>query len=99
MNKRFEGKVALVMGCGSAGPGWGNGKAIAVSFAREGAKVFGCDINIKAAEETRSIIRTEGGQCEVMAADVSKTDQVKAVVQGCIDQWGRIDVLVNNVGV
>ena len=51
MSKRFEEKVALVTGCGAVGPGWGNGKATAVLFAREGARVFGCDINLQAAEE------------------------------------------------
>jgi NAD(P)-dependent dehydrogenase (short-subunit alcohol dehydrogenase family) len=56
MDKRLEGKVALVAGCGSSGPGWGNGKAISVLFARAGAKLFGCDIKREAAQETRSLI-------------------------------------------
>src|SRR5690242_12299662 len=99
MSSRFDGKVALVTGCGSSGPGWGNGKAISVLLARGGARVFGCDINLDAAEETRDIIRKEGGQCEVRVADVASTDQVRALVSACIENFGRIDVLVNNVGI
>jgi len=58
--KRLENRVAIVTGAGSSGPGWGNGKATAVTFAREGAKVLAVDINLKAAEETSEIIRGEG---------------------------------------
>jgi len=97
--QRFAGKIALVTGCGAAGPGWGNGKATAVLLARDGAKVFGCDIDLRAAEETRDLIRKEGAQCEVRVTDVGKTDQVKALVDDCIEHFGRIDVLVNNVGI
>jgi len=99
MTRRFDGKVALVTGCGSVGPGLGNGKAIAALLAREGAKVFGCDINLKAAQDTQGMIRKEGGQCEVSAVDVADPTQVQALVESCIRQYGRIDVLVNNVGV
>lgn len=98
MAKRLEGKVALVTGCGSSGPGWGNGKAIAALFAREGAKVFGCDLRLEAAEEARKIIAAEGGEIEVMRCDVSAPDQVDALVAACVDRFGRLDVLVNNVG-
>ena len=99
MSRRLEGKVALVTGCGSVGLGWGNGKAISVLFAREGAKLYGCDIKREAAEETRGIIRGEGNECEVMRVDVAKSDDLRAVVDACIARWGRIDVLVNNVGI
>ena len=58
---RLKGKVALVVGAGAIGPGWGNGKATAVAFAREGARVFCADINLAAAEETVGIIKGEGG--------------------------------------
>jgi NAD(P)-dependent dehydrogenase (short-subunit alcohol dehydrogenase family) len=98
MGRRLEGKVALVTGCGSAGPGWGIGKAIAVLFAREGASVFGCDINAVAAEATRSIIQREGGECEVCNADVTASDQVRVLVERCVERFGAVDVLVNNVG-
>lgn len=99
MSGKLEGKVAIVTGCGSAGPGWGNGKAIAALFAREGAGIMGCDIRLEAGEETRDLIREEGGECEMMAVDVSQSDQVKALADAAIDRFGRIDILVNNVGI
>lgn len=99
MANRLDGKVALVTGCGSVGPGWGIGKAISVLFAREGAKVFGCDIRLEAAEETQKIITEEGGTSAVMRCDVSSAAEVEAVVAQCVERYGRIDVLVNNVGI
>jgi NAD(P)-dependent dehydrogenase (short-subunit alcohol dehydrogenase family) len=95
---RLEGKVALVTGCGSSGPGWGNGKAIAVLLARQGATVFGVDLALEAAEVTRDLIRDEGGAAEVQAADVTDAAQVRAMVEACLARFGRIDILVNNVG-
>ncbi len=99
MADRLKGKVALVTGAGSIGPGWGNGKATAVLFAREGAKILAADINLKAAEETCAIIAKEGGVAVAHAADVSKSDQVKAMAEACMKRFGRIDVLHNNVGI
>lgn len=99
MAKRLENKVALIFGAGSVGPGWGNGKATAALFAREGAKVVGVDVNPAAAEETRSIIVGEGGSCDAEVADVTKSDQIYAVVERTMRRYGRIDVLHNNVGV
>jgi NAD(P)-dependent dehydrogenase (short-subunit alcohol dehydrogenase family) len=99
MSGRVQDKVVLVTGAGSVGPGWGNGKAAAVLYAREGAKVLAADLNQAAAEETAEIIRGEGGECAVAAVDVSKSDQVAGMVQACIDAYGRIDVLHNNVGI
>ena len=99
MGERLKGKVALVTGAGSIGPGWGNGKATAVLFAREGAKVFGVDLDQGAADETRGIIEAEGGVCATHAADVSKAESVAAMVDACMAAFGRIDVLVNNVGI
>lgn len=96
---RLAGKVALVAGCGSSGPGWGNGKAISVMFAREGAKIFGCDINREAAQETMDIIIGEGGECEVITTDVTSSEQVKSLMDACIERFGHLDVLVNNVGI
>ena len=61
MSNRLKDKVAIVTGAGSSGPGWGNGKATAVLFAREGAKVFALDINLSSAEETKKLIEKEGG--------------------------------------
>ena len=99
MGDRLEGKVALVSGAGSSGPGWGNGKATAVLFAREGARVLAADINLDAAVETKRIIEREGGICEAAAGDVSFAEDVAAVVDTCIAAFGRIDVLHNNVGI
>jgi NAD(P)-dependent dehydrogenase (short-subunit alcohol dehydrogenase family) len=95
---RLDGKVALVTGCGSSGPGWGNGKAIAVLLARQGATVFGVDLELEAAQATRDLIREEGGAAEVHAADVTDSAQVRQMVEACLASFGRIDILVNNVG-
>ncbi len=95
---RLDGKVALVAGCGTGGEGLGNGKAIAIMLARQGAKVYGCDINLEAAQLTRDMIRQEGGTAEVQACDVTSPAEVKAMVAACVVRFGRLDVLVNNVG-
>jgi NAD(P)-dependent dehydrogenase (short-subunit alcohol dehydrogenase family) len=99
MAGRLQDRVALITGAGSIGPGWGNGKATAVLFAREGAKVFAVDLNLEAAEETRRIIGEEGGVCATHRADVAKADGVQTMVDACLAAFGRIDVLVNNVGI
>lgn len=95
---RLAGKVALIVGAGSIGPGWGNGKACAVLFAREGAKIFAVDINLDAAKETKSIIEAEGGVCSTYQADVVKLLDVADMVRACVAEYGGIDVLHNNVG-
>ena len=94
----LQGKVAFVSGMGTVGEGWGNGKATAVLLARQGATVFGTDINGAAAGETRDIIRAEGGQCEVVACNMTDSDAVRQAVARCVERFGRIDILVNNVG-
>ena len=99
MGERLKDKVVFFSGAGSIGPGWGNGKAAAVAMAREGATVFALDVNADAVEETASIIREEGNRVETFVCDVSKGDQVEAAVKACMDAFGRIDVLDNNVGV
>jgi len=99
MGERLKNKVAIVTGAGSVGPGWGNGKATSVLFAREGAKVFAIDISLSAAKETKEIIEKEGGICVIQKVDVSKSDEVKAMVEQCIQTYGRIDILHNNVGI
>lgn len=99
MAGRLEGKVALVMGAGSVGPGWGNGKATAVLFAREGASVLCADINADAARETADIIRDEGGEAKAVACDVADHADVRATVEAVTREWGRIDILDNNVGI
>lgn len=98
MGERLSGKTALVVGAGSVGPGWGNGKATAVLFAREGARVFCVDVNPAAAAETVKIIRDEGGEAEAFQADVSKPAEIAGFVEACVSRYGRIDVLDNNVG-
>jgi NAD(P)-dependent dehydrogenase (short-subunit alcohol dehydrogenase family) len=94
----LKGKVALVTGAGSVGPGWGNGKAAAVLLARQGAQVFGTDINPAALDETRAIIAGEGGDCAGQACDMTASESVKAAVDACLERYGRIDILINNVG-
>ena len=97
--ERLKDKVALVMGAGSAGEGWGNGKACAVKFAREGARVVCFDVRREAAEETAQIIRDEGGEAIAVAGDAASSDAVKAAVEACQAAFGGLDVLHNNVGI
>lgn len=99
MTGRLEGKCALVIGAGSIGPGWGNGKATAVALAREGAKVFCADINPAAAAETAQIIAGEGGVAEAVAADAVSSGQMAELARRCVERFGRIDILDNNVGI
>jgi len=98
MEARFAGKVALVTGAGCVGPGWGNGRAIAVGLAREGATVLAVDRERARVEET--LARAEGltGSIEPWVADVTRSESVAGMVAACVERFGRIDVLVNNVG-
>lgn len=98
MGTRLKNKVALVFGAGSIGPGWGNGKATAVAYAREGARVIAVDLNPAAAQETADIIRGEGGVCEALVANVTLSEDIKRVTERCMVLHGRIDILHNNVG-
>jgi NAD(P)-dependent dehydrogenase (short-subunit alcohol dehydrogenase family) len=98
MSGRLAGRVALVFGAGSIGPGWGNGKATAVQYAREGARVVAIDIDPDAAAETRDIIVGEGGDAVVFRCDVTRRDQVAAAVAFALSTYNSIDVLHNNVG-
>ena len=93
---RLDGKVALVTGCGTLGEGWGNGKAISVALARQGASIFGSDLNLEAAQQTKKIIEDEGGVAHVITADATQADEVKKLVDACMAQYGRIDILINN---
>jgi NAD(P)-dependent dehydrogenase (short-subunit alcohol dehydrogenase family) len=99
MVDRLKGKVALVLGAGSIGPGWGNGKAASVAFAREGARVVCADINLAAAEETAALIGKEGGESIALRADATKSAEVEALVVAAAKQYGGLDILDNNVGV
>ncbi len=99
MTGRLAAKSAIVVGAGSVGPGWGNGKATAVLFAREGARVLCVDLNEAAARETAELIASEGGEAAVYRADASRAEDVQGMVSACLDRFGRIDVLDNNVGI
>lgn len=99
MAGRVDGKVVVITGAGSSGPGWGNGKASAVLYAREGAKVVAVDRDSEAAEDTRKLIEEEGGICEIFVADVSNSAEIKAMTEFAVDAFGRIDILHNNVGI
>jgi NAD(P)-dependent dehydrogenase (short-subunit alcohol dehydrogenase family) len=99
MGGRLESKVAFITGIGSSGPGWGTGKAMAVMFAKEGARIFGIDIDEAAAAETRSIISQAGGECTTFVADVTSSEDVGQAVKACVAAYGRVDILVNNIGV
>ncbi|PKB63970.1 MAG: hypothetical protein BZY80_04795 [SAR202 cluster bacterium Io17-Chloro-G2] len=96
---RLEGKVAVVTGAGTSGEGVGNGKAAAVLFAREGAKVLLVDMAADRAEETRVMIEEEGGVASVFQADVTDGDECAAMAQAAVDRYGRLDILDNNVGI
>lgn len=96
--RKLAGRTALVFGAGSSGPGWGNGKAAAVAYARAGATVVAIDVNIVAAEETAQIIAGEGGKALALACDVTKLAAVEAVVARSKSEFGTLDILHNNVG-
>ena len=96
---RLENKVAIITGAGSRAPGIGNGRAAAILFAREGAKVLLLDRNDSAAEETLATIQKEGGEAEVFLADVTRDEDCRAMVERVIKLWGRLDILDNNVGI
>lgn len=96
---RMKDKVVLVFGAGSVGPGWGNGKAAAVAYAREGARVVCVDVNLDAAENTLQAIQEEGGEGLAISADVTKSAEIEAAVERTMERFGRIDVLHNNVGI
>jgi NAD(P)-dependent dehydrogenase (short-subunit alcohol dehydrogenase family) len=99
MGDRLRGKVAIVTGAGSRGPGLGNGKAAAVLFAREGARVLCVDRALPRAEETVALIRAEGGEAAAFGADVTRADECRAMVDAAVGRWGGLHVLHNNVGI
>jgi NAD(P)-dependent dehydrogenase (short-subunit alcohol dehydrogenase family) len=97
--RRMENKVVLVFGAGSSGEGWGNGKAAAVAYAREGGRVACIDLSAEAAETTAAIIAGEGGEALALAADVTDGASIATTVNTVNGRWERIDVLHNNVGI
>jgi NAD(P)-dependent dehydrogenase (short-subunit alcohol dehydrogenase family) len=115
----LKGKVALLTGIGQNGDPnmWGNGAATALTLVQNGVRVFGCDVDLQAAQHTKQRIQqwvsksrgaeeenadalaTEGdSMVEVITADVTDANDVSRLVKACIDRFGRIDILVNNVG-
>ncbi len=98
MPGRLQDKVALVTGAGCVGPGWGNGRATAVLFAREGAKVFAVDRDAEAMTETLAHVAEFGGTIKPHTCNVTDGTSVKSMIDACLAAFGRIDVLVNNVG-
>ena len=96
---RLEGKVAIVTGAGSSGPGVGTGKAISVLFAREGCSVLLVDNERERAEETLTTIEGEDGRASVFQGDVTSSGDCRRMVEAAIERYGRLDILVNNVGI
>jgi NAD(P)-dependent dehydrogenase (short-subunit alcohol dehydrogenase family) len=95
----LDGRVAVVTGAGSIREGVGNGKAVAIRFAREGARVFAIDRNQEAVEETAAMIRAEGGEVLVGIGDVSRPEECARLVAECRDRFGAPHILHNNVGI
>lgn len=96
---RLAGKVAIVTGAGSSGPGVGTGKATSILLAREGARVLLVDQVAQRAEETLTTIREEGGEASVFAADVTSAKDCQATVAAAMERYGGLHVLANNVGI
>lgn len=92
-------KVALIFGLGQTTPtGWGIGSAIAVLLSQQGAKVFGINRSLKSAQVTKDRIEAKRGICDIFEADATSSESVKAAVDACMAKYGRIDILINNVG-
>ncbi|MBD9667721.1 NAD(P)-dependent dehydrogenase (short-subunit alcohol dehydrogenase family) [Variovorax beijingensis] len=98
MSPRFENKVAIVTGAGCVGAGWGNGRAIAVRLAEEGAKVLAVDRDRARLEETLELAGRARASITPWLCDVTSNESVAAMAAACLDSYGTIDILVNNVG-
>ena len=99
MGDRLAGKTAIVTGAGSRGPGLGNGKAAAILFAREGARVLCVDADIARAEETAKLIAAEGGEATPLEADMTRAGDCRRMVDAALTRHGAVHVLHNNVGI
>jgi NAD(P)-dependent dehydrogenase (short-subunit alcohol dehydrogenase family) len=98
MSGRLQDRIAIVTGAGCVGPGWGNGRATAVRFAEEGAKIFAVDRDLDTVKETVDRVRAVNGEIITHQCDVTGSASVEVMVKSCLDRFGRIDILVNNVG-
>ena len=98
MGTRLEGKVAVIVGAGCVGPGWGNGRATAFRFVEEGAHVLAVDNSEAALVETIERVKPLGGTIETHIGDATQSQSVARMIQVCMDRFGRLDILVNNVG-
>jgi NAD(P)-dependent dehydrogenase (short-subunit alcohol dehydrogenase family) len=98
MTGRVDNKVVIVTGAGCVGPGWGNGRAACVRFAEEGARIFAVDLSADTLADTVTRTREIGGEIETHLCDVTDGKAVAAMVAACMARFGRVDVLVNNVG-
>ena len=99
MPNRLQDKVAIITGAGSRAEGIGNGRATAILFAREGAKLLLVDRDEGAAQATLEMIRAEGNDALIYTADVTNSEDCAGAVRAAVDRWGRLDVLHNNVGI
>ena len=99
MPDRLKDKVAIITGAGSRAEGIGNGRAAAILFAREGAKLLLVDRDEQAAQATLDLIRAEGNDAAIHTADVTSSEDCRAMVRAALDRWGRLDILHNNVGI
>lgn len=98
MSNRLEGKIVIITGAGCVGPGWGNGRAACVRFAQEGAKIFAVDLRAEPMQETVTKTRAVGGEIVQHLCNVTERASVEAMVAACVAHYGRVDILVNNVG-
>jgi NAD(P)-dependent dehydrogenase (short-subunit alcohol dehydrogenase family) len=96
---RLKDRVAIVTGAGSRADGIGNGRAASILLARNGARVVLVDMNAEWAERTREMIVAEGGEAIVVTADVTEPEDCERIVRTAVERWGRLDILVNNVGI
>jgi NAD(P)-dependent dehydrogenase (short-subunit alcohol dehydrogenase family) len=98
-SSRLTGRVAIVTGAGSRSSDIGNGRAAAILLARRGAQVLLLDANLAAAQQTLRMIEIENGAALALQADVTQPDQCQSAVRRAVEAWGRVDILVNNVGI
>ncbi|MBY6092542.1 SDR family NAD(P)-dependent oxidoreductase [Maritimibacter alkaliphilus] len=98
MTGRLDGKVPLITGASCIGPGWGNGRAVCVRFAEEGAKSFAVDLRADTMDETLTRTRDAGGEVEPHLCDVTDPERVEAMVAACLARFSEVYILINNRG-